>query len=148
VISDQSSLYTEFINIPFLVQSFALIYHIPELSNNGLVLSLPILADISLGNIVFWNDSALVALNPILSTAGAQITLLIRFDPNTIIGELTSVLYEYSNEWSDNYGHTLTRPEDLFNKTSILETNSHVFSTFSEVFANPYSISIASYVLL
>jgi len=67
---------------------------------SGLKLDAPTIANIYLGKIKSWNDSAIKALNPGLSLAGSAITVVHRSDASGTTKAFATFLSDYSPEWT------------------------------------------------
>ncbi len=68
---------------------------VPELAGKEpLILTIQLVADIYLGHIAYWNDSAIADLNPHLKDSLPNKPLLVVYEPGTsiIAGKITKVL--------------------------------------------------------
>jgi phosphate transport system substrate-binding protein len=97
---------TEFPDVTILPAAAVMVvaaYNLPALGNVPLVLNLSVIADIYLGNVVWWNDSKIVELNPELATTlpAAKIVVLVLNEPSEITRLFTSALAEAVPGWSD-----------------------------------------------
>jgi phosphate transport system substrate-binding protein len=72
---------------------------------SGLKLDGPVLADIFLGKITKWNDSAITALNPGMSLPSTTITVVHRSDSSGTTDGFTKYLTAVSPTWASQVGH-------------------------------------------
>jgi phosphate transport system substrate-binding protein len=71
---------------------------------SGLKLDGPVLADIFLGKITKWNDSAITALNPGVSLPSTAITVVHRSDSSGTTNGFTTYLSDVSPTWASSVG--------------------------------------------
>lgn len=89
--------------IPVAVEAVAIVYNIPGLQS-GLKLTGPVLADIYLDKIIFWDNSQIQELNPGVKLPHARITAIHRTDSAGTTYVLTSYLSTVSDEWKNLVG--------------------------------------------
>ncbi len=78
--------------------------NVPGVKPGQMVLSGPVLADIFLGNITKWNDSAIKKLNPGLDLPDLHITVVHRSDGSGTTFIFTDYLSKVSPEWKSKLG--------------------------------------------
>jgi phosphate transport system substrate-binding protein len=78
-------------------------YNVPALGDVPLVLNLSVIADIYLGNVVWWNDSKIVELNPELVglLPSTEIMVLVLNEPSEITRLFTGALAKAVPGWND-----------------------------------------------
>lgn len=89
--------------IPVAVEAVAIVYNIPGLQS-GFKLTGPVLADIYLGKIIFWDNSKIQELNPGIKLPHARITAIHRTDAAGTTYVFTSYLSAASDEWKNLVG--------------------------------------------
>jgi phosphate transport system substrate-binding protein len=72
---------------------------------SGLKLDGPVLADIFMGKITKWNNSAITALNPGMSLPSTTITVVHRSDSSGTTDGFTKYLSAVSPQWKSTIGH-------------------------------------------
>ncbi len=82
-----------------LAYNFAPFQEIPELTLNG-----DVLAKIFLGEVRFWNDEAIAALNPSMQLPNLPIFVVHRNDPSGTTSIFTDYLSKVSNHWIQKMG--------------------------------------------
>jgi phosphate transport system substrate-binding protein len=106
------------IHIPTTLGAIVLIYNIPELADKGpLKFTGDVLAKIYLGQILKWNDPALVADNPDLADIDQDIITFSRSDGSGTTQNFTKFLSDSNKEWADTVksGSTVEWPTQLMN---------------------------------
>jgi phosphate transport system substrate-binding protein len=91
------------LNIPVAFGSVTVSYNLSGV-NKGLKLDGATLADIYLGKIKKWNDSAIAGLNPGTKLPGTAITVVHRSDGSGTTGLFTEFLSDYSPQWKSQIG--------------------------------------------
>jgi phosphate transport system substrate-binding protein len=92
------------VHIPETIGSVVAAYNIPGISQKGMKLTGPILADIYLGKITRWDDPAIVALNPDLPLPSKPILVVERSDGSGTTVVWTSYLSSVSPAWQEKVG--------------------------------------------
>jgi len=92
------------IQFPTAVAGEDLIYHLPGIGPEKLVLSGPVVADIYLGKIKHWNDPAIAKLNPGLHLPSTYITVVHRSDGSGTTFTFCDYLSKVSPEWKEKVG--------------------------------------------
>jgi len=92
------------IQFPTAVAGEDLVYNIPGIGAEKLVLSGPVVADIYLGNIKKWNDPAIARLNPGLNLPDMYITVVHRSDGSGTTFTFCDYLSKVSPEWKEKVG--------------------------------------------
>ena len=92
------------IQFPTAVAGAAMGYNIPGVKSGELVLSGPVVADIYLGKVKKWNDSAITKLNPGLKLPDMDITVVHRSDGSGTTFTFTDYLSKVSPEWKEKVG--------------------------------------------
>ena len=89
--------------LPTVLGAVVVTYNVPELKS-PLKLDGPTLANIYLGNIKKWNDSAIAALNSGASLPDKDIQVAYRSDSSGTSGVFTDYLSKVSDEWKTKVG--------------------------------------------
>ncbi len=107
------------IHLPAVIGPVAVSYNIEGIGS-GLGFSGPILADIFLGKIKYWDDPQIVARNPGKKLPHEQIFVVHRSDGSGTTAIFTDYLSKVSPEWNSKVGHgtTVPWPEGLGGKGS------------------------------
>lgn len=92
------------IQFPTAVAGEDLVYNVPGIKAEQLVLSGPVVADIYLGKIKMWNDRAIAALNPGLKLPNMYITVVHRSDGSGTTFTFANYLSKVSPEWAQKVG--------------------------------------------
>ncbi len=92
------------IQFPTAVAGEDLIYNVPGIGAEKLVLSGPVVADIYLGKIKYWNDPGIAKLNPGLNLPHLYITVVHRSDGSGTTFTFCSYLSKVSSEWQQKVG--------------------------------------------
>ena len=90
----------ELVQFPLLIGGVTVIVNIPGVLPGGLRLSSNLLANIYLGDIKFWNDQAIRALNPGISLPKLAIKLVVRETPASTTLALTSFSLKTDTTWA------------------------------------------------
>jgi phosphate transport system substrate-binding protein len=117
-----------------------LVYNLPGLTN-VLRLDANVLALIGGGHITFWNDTALVALNPQLSGSGFQqpIQFVVRGASSTTTYQLTDYLVRQGGgAWTQGRTQTPTWPS-----STTIKDDGNVLAAF--VSSTPFTLGYAKY---
>ncbi|MCP4181353.1 MAG: phosphate ABC transporter substrate-binding protein PstS [bacterium] len=80
------------------------VINVPGIKNNELVLSGPVLADIYLGKIKYWNDSKIINLNPKIKLPHKKIVLIHRIGMSGTTYIFTKYLSDISVIWEQSVG--------------------------------------------
>jgi phosphate transport system substrate-binding protein len=106
VSSSQSANYTTaygpLLEIPETLGGVAIFYNVPGVTVN-LNLTGPIVADIYLGKITMWNDSAIQALNPKVTLPAKTIIPVHRSDGSGTTYALTNYFEKVSSDWNASF---------------------------------------------
>ena len=92
------------LQFPVAFGSITVSYNLPGVKS-GIKLDGPTLADIYLGKIKTWNDSAIKALNPGISLPSTAITVVHRSDSSGTTDGFTKFLAAVSPTWNSQVGH-------------------------------------------
>jgi len=92
------------VHIPETIGSVVAAYNINGVTESGLKLTGPILADIFSGTITTWNDPRIQELNPDLTLPSEPIVVAHRSDGSGTTFIWTSYLSDSSPQWSDTVG--------------------------------------------
>ncbi len=92
------------VHIPETIGSVVAAYNIIGISDKGLKLTGPILADIFLGKITEWDDPAIKSLNPSLPLPSKDIVVVHRSDGSGTTFVWTDYLSKVSTEWQAQVG--------------------------------------------
>jgi phosphate transport system substrate-binding protein len=101
--SDQAKACKGCLLIPWALAGTVVTYNVKGVPNN-LKLTGPVVADIFLGNITSWNDSAIAKLNPGVNLPSTHITPIYRSDGSGDSFVFTSYLSKVSPDWSSKVG--------------------------------------------
>jgi phosphate transport system substrate-binding protein len=100
---DQHSAAPNVLQIPWALSATAIAYNVSGVKN-GLHLTPQIVADIYLGNITTWDDTAITKLNPGVSLPSTKITPIYRSDGSGDTYALTDLLSKVSPDWKSKVG--------------------------------------------
>ena len=92
------------VQFPIISGAIVPVLHVSGVENTKLKLTGPLLADIFLGKIKKWNDTALTALNPGLSLPDKAITVVHRSDGSGTSFIWTNYLSKISPDWKNKVG--------------------------------------------
>ena len=92
------------IQFPMLTGGVVVIVNIPGVKDGALRLSQDVLARIYLGEIQYWNDAAIGALNPKLRLPKLKITVVRRSDSSGTSFIFTNYLSKISADWKSKVG--------------------------------------------
>jgi len=95
------------IQLPVAAGAVCAVYNLPDVTS-PLRLSGSTLAGIFLGNIISWQDPAIVRENPGVKLPHAAIIVVHRLDASGSTSILTSYLAKVSAEWAQKVGHGLS----------------------------------------
>jgi len=101
--SDQMTACKGCVQVPWALSATSTPFNLPGL-NCILGLTGPILANIYLGNITMWNDSAITKINPKCSLPNTKITPVYRSDNSGTSYNFTDYLSAVSSTWKSKYG--------------------------------------------
>jgi phosphate ABC transporter phosphate-binding protein len=105
--SSQRAAAPEVLHIPETIGAITIAYNIPNIGT-GLKLTGPIIADIFLGKITMWDDSAITAINPDLTLPHRAITVINRSDGSGTTNWFTKYLSSVSDTWKSQVGANST----------------------------------------
>jgi phosphate transport system substrate-binding protein len=91
------------VHVPTVFGAITVAYNVSGVQK-GLKLDGPTIADIFLGKIKKWNDSAIKSLNPGVNLPGTDITVVHRSDESGTTKLFTTFLSDYSPQWSSQVG--------------------------------------------
>lgn len=89
---------------PTVIGAEVLVYHLPGIPSNSLVIDGPTLANIYLGKITKWNDPAIKKLNPKAPLPNMSILVVHRSDGSGTTFIFANYLSKVSKEWNDKVG--------------------------------------------
>jgi phosphate transport system substrate-binding protein len=89
---------------PTVVGSEVLVYNLPGIASNTLVIDGPTLANIYMGKITKWNDPAIKKLNPTVNLPNTAIAVVHRSDGSGTTFIFANYLSKVSKEWADKVG--------------------------------------------
>ncbi len=89
---------------PTVVGAEVIVYNLPGIASNTLVLDGPTLADIYLGKISKWNDAAIKKLNPSVNLPDKAIVVVHRSDGSGTTFIFANYLSKVSKDWGDKVG--------------------------------------------
>ncbi len=89
---------------PTVVGAEVLVYNLPGIKSDTIVLDGPTLANIYMGKITKWNDPAIKKLNPGLDMPDQSILVVHRSDGSGTTFIFANYLSKVSKEWSDKVG--------------------------------------------
>ena len=98
------------LQFPTLLGGVVPIVNLPNTKPGDVKLSGPVLADIYLGKIVAWDDSAITQLNPGVSMPNLAIAVVRRSDSSGSTLLFTDYLSKVSPEWKNRLGRGVTVP--------------------------------------
>ena len=89
---------------PTVVGSEVLVYNLPGIASNALVIDGPTLANIYMGRITKWNDPSIKKLNPTVNLPNTAIAVVHRSDGSGTTFIFANYLSKVSKEWADKVG--------------------------------------------
>jgi phosphate transport system substrate-binding protein len=89
---------------PTVVGAEVMVYNLPGIPSNTLVLDGPTVADIYLGKVAKWNDPAIRRLNPSVNLPDKPIVVVHRSDGSGTTFIFANYLSKVSKEWADKVG--------------------------------------------
>jgi phosphate transport system substrate-binding protein len=92
------------VQFPAVIISIVPVINVPGIKPGELTLSGPMLADIYLGKIVYWDDAAIKQLNPGLKLPHLDISTVHRSDGSGTTFNFTDYLGKVSPEWQEKVG--------------------------------------------
>jgi phosphate transport system substrate-binding protein len=106
------------IHIPVTLGTEAITYNLPGIPSQKLKLTGPILANIYLGNIHYWDDPTIKQVNTDLSLPHTPISVVHRSDGSGTTGIFTHYLSDVSPDWKAkiSYGTTVAWPTGVGGK--------------------------------
>ena len=99
---EESEIDVEILHIPIVVGTVVLAYNLPGISE--LILSGPVIEKIYAGDITYWNDKEIVALNPNIQLPHVKIIPVYRADGSGTTFIFTDYLSKVSQDWKELYG--------------------------------------------
>ncbi|USN96674.1 MAG: phosphate ABC transporter substrate-binding protein PstS [Candidatus Nomurabacteria bacterium] len=103
----QAKVHGDPLNIPVSFGAITVSYNLPGVKS-GLKLDGSTVADIYMGKITKWNDSAITTLNPGVSLPDMAISPVYRSDSSGTTAQLTTFLADESSDWSSQIGSDKT----------------------------------------
>jgi phosphate transport system substrate-binding protein len=94
----------DLIQFPLLAGGITPVIHLPGIRSNELNLSGNVIANIYLGKITFWDDSAITQLNPQLKLEHVRIKPIFRKDGSGTSFTFTNYLSKASSDWKNTLG--------------------------------------------
>ena len=91
------------VTIPDIIGSVVVAYNVPGISN-GIAFSGPVLADIFLGKVTYWDDPEITKLSPGVKFPHENILVIHRSDGSGTTAIFTDFLSKVSSEWNDGPG--------------------------------------------
>jgi phosphate transport system substrate-binding protein len=101
--ADRSAAKGPLLEFPVAFGAITVSYNLPGVKT-GLKLDGPTLADIFLGKVTKWNDSAIAKLNPGVNLPSTSITVVHRSDSSGTTAGFTTYLSEVSPQWKSQVG--------------------------------------------
>ncbi len=92
------------IMFPTVIGAEVIVYNLPGVPTNTMVLDGATLADIYLGKITKWNDARIKSLNPNVALPNMSILVVHRSDGSGTTFIFADYLSKVSKEWADNVG--------------------------------------------
>lgn len=89
--------------LPLVAGTVVVAYNLPD-GPEGIRLSRQVLSEIFLGDIVFWDDEKIQALNPNTELPNLPITVVYRSDGSGTTATFTASMVEFSQRWADEVG--------------------------------------------
>lgn len=96
------------IHIPVTLGTEAITYNLSGIPSQKLKLTGPIIANIYLGNIPYWDDPAIKQINADLSLPHTPISVVHRSDGSGTTGIFTHYLSDVSSDWKSKIGYGTT----------------------------------------
>jgi phosphate transport system substrate-binding protein len=96
---------TRVLHFPSVMGAVALMYNLPELKDQAIKLSGPLIANIYLGKITKWSDSAIRELNPGIKFPDTPIQVVHRSDGSGTTYIFSDYLNKISADWAKQVGH-------------------------------------------
>jgi phosphate transport system substrate-binding protein len=96
------------VQFPTVIGGVVPVVNVPGVAPGRLVLNGPLLAEIYLGRIVNWNDSAIARLNPGIKLPNRAIAVVYRAEGSGTTYVFTSYLARFSPVWRKNVGVDLS----------------------------------------
>jgi phosphate transport system substrate-binding protein len=93
------------VHFPSVLGAVVLMYNLPELKNQSIKLTGPVVANIYLGKITRWNDPAISELNPGVRFPDEAIQVVHRSDGSGTTYIFSDYLSKVSAEWPRQVGH-------------------------------------------
>jgi phosphate transport system substrate-binding protein len=141
----KSDIYNEFkakggiIQFPVIIGTIVIVYNIPGVESGKLRLTGEVVAKIYLGEISYWDDPAIKALNPDLNLPHEKIIAVHRSDGSGTTRVFTAYLSKVSEAWKSKVGSdfTVSWPVDELGNGVGAKGNEGVAAAVKQ---NPYSI--------
>jgi phosphate transport system substrate-binding protein len=92
------------LHFPSVLGAVVLMYNLPELKNQTIKFSGPLIADIYLGKVTKWSDPAISALNPGVKFPDEAIQVVHRSDGSGTTYIISDYLSKVSSQWSKQVG--------------------------------------------
>jgi len=110
----KSDIYNEFkgkggiIQFPVIIGTIVIVHNIPTVESEKLKLTGEVVAKIYLGEIMYWDDPAIKALNPELNLPHEKIIAVHRSDGSGTTRVFTAYLAKVSQDWKSKVGSDFT----------------------------------------
>ncbi len=110
----KADIYNEFkdkggiIQFPVVIGTIVIVHNIPTVESEKLKLTGEVVAKIYLGEIIYWDDPAIRALNPELNLPHEKIIAVHRSDGSGTTRVFTAYLAKASKDWKDKVGSDFT----------------------------------------
>jgi len=110
----KADIYNEFkdkggiIQFPVVIGTIVIVHNIPTVESEKLKLTGGVVAKIYLGEIIYWDDPAIKALNPELNLPHEKIIAVHRSDGSGTTRVFTAYLAKVSQDWKDKVGSDFT----------------------------------------
>ena len=114
-VADAEANHGPILAIPTTMGAVAITYNLPDLGTNQLKLTGDVLANIYLKTINYWDDPAIIALNPGVNFPHSPIAVVHRSDSSGTSFIFTNYLSKISPQWQGQigYGTTVNWPGDI-----------------------------------
>jgi len=127
------------VQFPVIIGTIVVVYNIPNVESGELRLTGEVIAKIYMGEIVYWDDPAIKALNPELNLPHEKIIAVHRSDGSGTTRVFTAYLSKVSESWRNKVGSdfTVEWPVDKLGNGVGAKGNEGVAAVVQQ---NPYSI--------
>lgn len=110
----KADIYNEFkdkggiVQFPVIIGTIVIVHNIPTVESEKLKLTGEVIAKIYLGEIIYWDDPAIKALNPELNLPHEKIIAVHRSDGSGTTRVFTAYLAKVSQDWKSKVGSDFT----------------------------------------